>query len=542
MKARNALHNFVLIILACFTLSSCYPLATGSVKWRIVWKPEIKKYKKEVLSAIEQTPSSAQPVNVVLIVADDLGKSEVSAYGSQRVPTPNIDQIGKEGVLFNDAYVSSPVCGPSRAGILTGRHQSRFGFETQTYDQYPSNMLEYITGKYLADTENWVIMSKPVFPREWQIEKQGLPPSEINIAELLKAKGYNTGITGKWHLGQHRRLKPNARGFDYQYGFYGASSIYTPEQETPGYVNHIQDIFSSKYQWKNERDGKAAILINDKKYLEEKYLTFAIRDQAINYIEANKEEPFFLYVPFSAPHVPFQAPIEYYDKFDHIVDDNKRVYYAMISALDDAIGDIHQKIIDEGLEENTLIIFISDNGGASYTGATDNFPLKGGKLTQFEGGINVPFAMKWKGQIQESTVYNKPVSSLDIFNTITAATKVKPPKDRVYDGKNLLPYLNKNVYEAGPHDALYWKANHIWAMRKGIYKMIMSNRDGWLELYNLKEDKSESYDLRKQHPQLVNALIQEHQEWQKELPKKMLWPTFMDSRFIIDDTEYYFTP
>lgn len=544
MKTKGIVYKGLVLTIACWLLASCYPLATGSVKWRIVWKPAIKDYKKEVISTISNNERSPdQPINIILIVADDLGKAEVSAYGSNRVPTPHIDQIGKEGVIFTDAYVSSPVCAPSRAGLMTGRIQNRFGFETQSYEQYPTNMIEYVTGRYLAKTENWVVMSKPVFPREWQIIKQGLPPSEINIAELLKAKDYKTASIGKWHLGHHRRLRPLARGFDYQYGFYGASTIYTPEQETPGYATHIQNSFSSKYQWKNERNGLSAIVVNDKKITENDYLTFAIRDQANDFIEKHKEEPFFLYVPFNAPHVPFQAPQAYYDQFAHIADDNKRVYYAMIAALDDAVGDIHQKVIDAGLEEQTMIIFISDNGGASYTGATDNYPLKGGKLTQFEGGLNVPFVMKWKNNIPAGTVYDKAVSSLDIFTTIAAAANLKLPKDRVYDGVDLMPYiLNEETTAAVPHDVMYWRADHICAIRKGIFKLIMSSRDGWVELYNLKEDKSEHYDLRKEYPEIVQNLIEEHLAWQRELPEKPLWPKFMDYRFVIDSTEYMFPP
>jgi len=520
-------------------LSSCYPLATGSLKWRIVWKPAIKEEKAELLSGLSQREQEGRPPNIVLLVADDLGKYEVSSYGAEHISTPNIDRIANEGVLFQDAYVSSPVCAPSRAGLLTGRNQVRFGFETQMYEYYPSNMLEYLTGRFLADTEDWVINGKPVFPREWQIVKQGLPPSEVNPAEILKTRGYATGITGKWHLGHHRRLRPNERGFDYQYGFYGAFSLYTPDRETEGYPNFIQESFSAQYQWKGGREELGAIMLNDKKVDEEQYLTFAIRDQALDFIDDNKEDPFFLYVPFSAPHVPFQAPQAYYDRYDHIKDDNKRVYYAMISALDDAIGDIHNKLEDEGLLENTIVIFISDNGGASYTGATENGPLKGGKLNQFEGGINVPFVMKWEGKIEPNTVFPYPVSSLDIFTTAAQAADIPLPKDRIYDGVDLLPYLDGSL-AGSPHDVLYWRADHIWAMRKGIYKLIMSNRDGWVELYNLKTDKSEMFNLRDEYPEIVRSMILQHQQWQLELPGKPLWPKFMDYRFVIDGEEYLF--
>lgn len=529
-------------MLISILLSGCFPLATSSMKWRIKWKPEIKKEKSAIIDKIKSNHHKTTTPNVILIVVDDLGKSEVSAYGSQRVATPNIDQIGKEGLTFNDAYASSPVCGPSRAGILTGRHQARYGYEMQTYDYYPSNIIEFISGKW-ADTENWVITAKPIFPREWQKEKQGLPPSEISLATMLKTKNYATAITGKWHLGHHRRLKPLARGFDYQYGFYGSSSLYTPDQKTEGYANHVQDIFSSKYQWSYGRYKHAAIRINDKEIKEEDYLTFAIKDEAIDFIEQHKEQPFFLYIPFNAPHVPFQAPIEYYNKFSHVTDENKRVYYAMISALDDAVGEIHQAVKNADLEEETIIVFVSDNGGASYTGATDNFPLKGGKLTQFEGGLNVPMMMKWKNEIDAGLEYDFAVSALDIFTTICQAAGVKLPNDRIYDGVDLLPYLNdENDLLDIPHDELYWRADHIWAMRKGDYKMIMSNRDGWLELYNLKEDKSEQFDLRKQQPEMVQQLINLHQAWQTELPERPLWPKLMDARFIIDSTVYMFPP
>lgn len=531
--------RIVAVLPLCFLLASCYPLATGSLKWRIVWKPADKEAKAAVLSGLADRQFPAKRPNVVLIVADDLGKYEVSAYGATHLSTPHIDRLAAEGALFEDAYVSSPVCAPSRAGLLTGRNQVRFGFETQMYEFYPSNMLEYLTGRFLADTEDWVVKAKPVFPREWQIIKQGLPPTEINLAELLKTAGYRTAITGKWHLGNHRRLRPLARGFDYQYGFYGAFSLYTPERETPGYVHFIQESFSSQYQWKTGRDGLGAIMVNGKVVGEEDYLTFAIRDRAMEFMENNQDEPFFLYVPFSAPHVPFQAPQSYYDRYAHITDDNRRVYYAMISAMDDAIGDIHQKIIDLGLEENTLIVFISDNGGAAYTGATTNGPLKGGKLNQFEGGINVPFAMKWAGAIPAGTRYPFPVSALDIFVTAAAAAGVPLPKDRIYDGKDLLPYLT-DASLPGPHDALFWRADHIWAMRKGIYKMILSNRDGWVELYNLKNDESERYNLRESHPEILQQMIREHQQWQHDLPDKPLWPKFMDYRFVIDGFEYLF--
>jgi len=212
----------------------------------------------------------------------------------------------------------------------------------------------------------------------------------------------------------------------------------------------------------------------------------------------------------------------------------------MISALDDALGSINQRLKDLGMEENTLIFFLSDNGGASYTGATDNGPLKGGKLMQYEGGLNVPFMMKWKGVIPAGTRYEHPVLSTDIFTTAIANIGGKLPTDRVYDGVDLIPFVTRDQTGV-PHEQLFWRCDHIWAMRDGDYKLILSTRDGWAELYNLREDKSELINLKDANPALFNKLYDLHQNWQQEnLPEKPLWPRIMDHKFIIDGKEYLF--
>jgi arylsulfatase A-like enzyme len=288
------------------------------------------------------------------------------------------------------------------------------------------------------------------------------------------------------------------------------------------------------------RRDEAAIVENGKVVREEQYLTYAFRDRMQDFIEEHKEEPFFLYAAFNAPHVPFQAPVDYYCRYAYVGDDNKRVYYSMISALDDAIGEVHQTIKDAGIEENTLIFLLSDNGGASYTHATDNGPLKGGKLTQFEGGINVPFMMKWPGKVPAGMRYQHPISSTDIFATSVAAVGGSLPSDREYDGVDLLPFVNGQV-EGVPHETLYWRADHIWAIRDGKYKLILSTRDGWAELYDLEVDKPEQINLKEQMPELYEKLREEHQQWQKDnLHKKPMWPRIMDKKFVLDGKEYLF--
>ena len=496
--------------------------------------------KTSFLAASERSSEHQRPPNIIVLVADDLGKYEVSAYGAEHISTPHIDQIAAEGVLFEEGYSTSPTCAPSRAGLMTGRVQNRYGFETQVMEFYPTNYIEYISGRWLVDTGEFVVKAKPSFPSEWQVHKQGVPPSEIMLPEALKALGYNTALIGKWHLGVHRKQVPLARGFDYQFGFNGAFSLYTPERNWSGVINHEHQSFSAQHQWKTGRRDQAAILRNGKEIVVEQYLTHAFRDETMQYMEDHKDEPFFIYTAFSAPHVPFQAPVDYYCLYGHVKDENKRVYYAMISALDDAIGAIHQKVKDLGIEEDTLIFVVSDNGGASYTGATDNGPLKGGKLTQFEGGINVPFVMKWTGTIPAGLRYAAPVSTTDIFATSVAAAGGTLPQDREYDGVDLLPYVTGSR-PGQPHSVLYWRADHIWAIRDGNYKLILSARDGWAELYDLAIDKSESINLREQMPELYERLRQEHQRWQdEELRIEPMWPRIMDKKFVLDGNEYLF--
>ena len=510
------------------------------VKWRIKTDKHMADGKSAYLDAPIAIAKPERQPNIIVLLADDLGKYEVSAYGADHISTPNIDQIGAEGVIFQEGYVTAPTCAPSRAGIMTGRVQNRYGFETQIMEHYPTNWVEYISGRWIVDTGEFVVKAKPSFPSEWQAHKQGVPPTEITLAEILKKYGYATGLIGKWHLGVSRNQVPLERGFDYQFGFNGAFSLYTPERNWPHVINHEHKAFSAQHQWNMGRREEAAILDNGKVVREEEYLTFAFRDRMKTYIREHKEEPFFLYAAFSAPHVPFQAPVEYYCKYAYVEDDNKRVYYSMISALDDAIGEIHQTIKDAGIEEDTLIFLLSDNGGASYTHATDNGPLKGGKLTQFEGGINVPFMVKWKGKIPAGTRYEHPVSSTDIFATSVAAAGGVLPSDREYDGVDLIPYVTGSN-EGQPHERLFWRADHIWAIRDGKYKLILSTRDGWAELHDLEVDKSEQINLREQMPELFEKLREEHQQWQKDnLHKKPMWPRIMDKRFVLDGQEYLF--
>ncbi len=528
--------KLLLFIGLTIIISGCF-VSTYNSTWDIEWDEAAITRKTTFLANIEQTESKNRP-NVILIMADDLGKYEVSAYGAVDIQTPNIDAIGANGIRFNDAYVTAPICAPSRAAILTGRYQQRFGFETQPMEFYPTNRLEYAAGKR-SDLGDWRVVAEPDFPSPWMVERQGVPPSEINMAELFQSSGYSTGIIGKWHLGHGKEHIPNARGFDYQYGFYGAFSLYTPAQNTEGYVNFIQDDLSSRHQWNMKRNENAAIRENDKVVKESDYLTFAMTKKAKEFISQKKDSSFFLYLSYNAPHVPFQAPQSYFDQFSHIKDKNRRVYLAMIKALDDAVGDLMSHLEQNDLLENTIIYFISDNGGASYTGATNNGPLKGGKITHFEGGLNVPFMMQWKGKINGGEVYEYPVSSMDIFTTSLNACSIPVPEDRTIDGRDLLEYIRANN-ENQPHPILYWRTDHIKAIRYKHWKLILSSRDGWIHMYNLKTDKSEKIDVRSLLQDEKEELLRFFNEWNEDLPQEYLWPRIMDRRFILGDETYYF--
>ena len=531
---------FIYLSIAGLISACVFPFTTATYKWKIKWNKDELEIKEKFLAQELPEYSEGKPPNILFIVVDDLGKYEVSAYGSETMNTPHIDQLASEGVRFTDCYVSSPVCSPSRAGMMTGRYPTRYGYETQPMEIYPNNLAVYAMGKYLINTGDFVMDTKPKFPPEWQIEKQGVPPTEYTLAEMLKMRNYNTACIGKWHLGFAKELIPNARGFDYQYGFYGAFSLYSEKRNSPNMVNYIHDSFSAKHQWKMGRAETSAIRKDNKVIDEKRYLTYAIMEEGLEYMarHRNDKNPFFLYLAFNAPHVPFQAPRVYYEMEDDEPDENKRVYHAMIHALDDAIGNIMAKMKAMGLEENTLIYLISDNGGASYTKATDNGPYKGGKLTMFEGGVNVLFMMKWKGHIPEGVVYENPVSSMDIFMTTTKTAECPLPKDRVFDGVNLIPFVN-NENTGIPHNVFYWKADHIEAMRRGNWKFLLSTRDKWLELYNIKEDKYEHYDLHDVNPDTLEVLRQEFDVWKGQI-EAPLWPRLMDHKFTIDGKEYLF--
>lgn len=430
-------------------------------------------------AAVAQT----RPPNIVVIVADDMGYADTGPYGSKDIPTPHIDALAAGGIRFTDAYVSGPYCSPTRAGLLTGRYPQRFGHE-------------YNIGIAAVHRD------------------AGLPLEEVTMADRLRSAGYRTALIGKWHLGAAPRFFPTRRGFDEFFGFLGGTHAYvapTPERNP---------LF----------DGTS--IVRDSPL----YLTDTLAGRAVEFIQRNRERPFFLYLAFNAVHTPLQATPQYLARFSQVGDSTRRVYAAMLSAMDDGIGRTLAAIRDERLEENTLIFFFSDNGGpmdpATWNGSS-NGVLRGDKGQTWEGGIRVPFIVRWKGRIAEGKTDARPIIQLDVLPTALAAAGVPVRPEWRLDGVNLLPLLT-GISTDAPHDALYWRAGGVMAVRMGKWKLVRSYERGVAdpvdsvkleaaELFNLEDDVGESHNLAAQFPDKVKELAHSWRRWNAQLATPA-WP------------------
>ena len=449
-----------------------------------------------VLSVAAQ--AEERPPNIVLIVADDLGYNDISLHGNTLVRTPNIDAIGNQGVWFTRGHTTAPVCSPSRAGLLTGRHQQRFGFEFITGP--PQLFLGLAGGEQRVRDSGGILVD---IPRDKRIpvSEMGIPPSQTNLAELLKTNDYATGIFGKWHVGEGPRLSPPSRGFDESIWFTG--SLYALA-DSPDVVNarlpwdSIDRFLWRMLPYRVSREGGA--------FTPKEYLTTFQARQSVRFIEAHQEKPFFLYLPFWAPHTPLQAPKDYYDRLSHIADHKTRVYYAMIECMDDAVGMVVDKLEELGLDDNTLVIFTSDNGAAQYTRITNtNQPFRGSKLNYYQGGVVVPYLMRWPKGLPPSKVLHHPVSLMDIYPTIAAATGTRLPEDETIDGVNLLPLANGETTTA-PHEALVWRSGRYKAIWHGEYRLQVDENQDKVMLYNITDDVGERHNLAEDQPETVRKL------------------------------------
>ena len=397
--------------------------------------------------------------NIIIILADDAGYSDFGFMGSDEIKTPNLDQLALDGVTFNNAYVSASVCSPSRAGLLTGMYQQRFGHECNLD----------------SDVNN------------------SFDPNQITIAEALKTEGYNTGLIGKWHLGDKAQNHPLKNGFDYFWGFISGARnyFYDPNEE---FRNSIRNVVENYSQTKF--DG---------------YLTDVLGDKAIGFINKNHESnnPFFLFLSFNAPHTPMHAKDDVLEKFK---DNPRQVYASMMWSMDEAIGNVVEALKENNQYDNTIIYFLSDNGAAMSNDASP-FPFKGWKGNQYEGGIKTPMIMTWKNKIKSNTHFDGFISALDIYKTSLEASKVNNEYMINADGKNIMNYLNDNNIK---NENLFWRKDKMATVRSGNYKLIRLN-DTSTVLYNIEKNYFEDFDLKLKEPKVHDSLFSLLSKWENRL-------------------------
>ncbi|MEZ5353166.1 MAG: sulfatase-like hydrolase/transferase [Bryobacteraceae bacterium] len=418
--------------------------------------------------------------NIVILFADDLGFGECGFQGNREIPTPNIDSIASGGVRFTNGYVTAPVCCPSRAGMMTGRYQTRFGHELN------------LIGR--ANLE----------------PNAGLPLTERTMAERYKAAGYATGLVGKWHLGASAPYHPLRRGFDEFYGFLHEGHFYNP----PPYRGALTRLRTNEPPY----DDANPVMRGTDPIVEPEYLTDALAREAVGFIDRHREHPFFLYLAFNAVHSPMQAPVPLVREFQHIQDEQRRLFAAMLSSMDSAAGRVLSTLRERNLDNDTLVFFLSDNGGPTAELTSTNEPLRGGKGQLWEGGIRVPFAVQWKGRIPGGVTYQEPVTSLDILPTGLAAAGAVGVQG--LDGVNLLPYLTGEA-KGAPHESLFWRYGRSIALRRGNWKIVRQsqtrNEDAPYRLYDLDRDVGETRDAASVNATELSRLREEVEALNREM-------------------------
>ncbi len=473
-----------------------------------------------------------RPPNIVFILADDLGFNDISYFGGGAadgiVQTPHIDSIARNGVNFSRGYSGTAACAPSRAALLTGRYGTRTGFE---FTPTPPGMTRIMDLFYNdGSRRHEMLFDAEAVKRQPPFAEQGLPGSEITLAEALKPRGYHNIHIGKWHLGNSEEFRPNAQGFDETVMM--ESGLFLPE-DSPDVVNAKLPFDPiDQFLWARMR---YATSYNASEWFEPKgYLTDYYTDEAVKAIEANRNRPFFLYLAHWAVHTPLQASREDYDALAEIEDERLRVYGAMIRALDRSVGRVLAALKDNGLDDNTIVIFSSDNGGPGYIGIPDvNAPYRGWKLTFFEGGIRVPFFVQWPGTIAPGTTRETPVAHIDLFPTLVAAAGGDLPDDRVIDGVDLLPYAGDAG--AAPERALFWRNAYYRVVQKDGWKLQVTTKPERTWLFNLNEDPTEKVNLAELYPERVaemTGLLDAHDATQRE----PLFPAVGEMPVTIDKT------
>ncbi len=487
-----------------------------------------------------------RPPNIILILADDLGWNDLTLNGGGvaggTVPTPHIDSLATEGVRFTNGYAACGTCAPSRAALMSGRYPTRFGFE---FTPTPPGMLPMIARMAKRRTEGPPLITHFDEKGDQAVpfEEMGMPTEEISLAETLKEAGYHTAHIGKWHLGLTNGMAPVDQGFDESLLMVGG--LYLPEND-PDVVNSKQDFDPiDRFLWKVL--PYAASFNGGDAFEPGGYLTDYYTDEAVKVIEANKHRPFFLYLAHWAPHTPLQATRADYDALSHIKNHRLRVYAAMIRALDRGVGRVLDALKENGLDDNTLVMFTSDNGGAGYIALPEiNQPYRGWKATFFEGGIHVPYLMRWPGKIAAGSSFDEPVHHFDVFATAAAAAGAEVPTDRPMDGVDLLPFVSQpsadggsndgaKARDAAPHDRLFWRGGHYQVVIAEGWKLQRTARPDKVWLFNLDSDPTEQNNVADENPDHTKkmlAMLDEHNAEQID----PAWPALIELPKRIDKT------
>lgn len=437
--------------------------------------------------------------NIIFLFCDDAGYADFGFQGSKTMKTPNLDKLSKRGVKFTQGYVTDATCAPSRAGLITGKYQQRFGYEEINVPGYMSD-----NSKFLGDD-------------------MGLPLDQVTMADYLKKLGYTNAMIGKWHLGDADRFHPLKRGFDEFYGFRGGDrSYFAYEEVLKG--NNLDKRMENGFGNYEEPNG---------------YVTDVLGGKAVSFIERNKDRPFFLYLAFNAVHTPVEATPEDLKEFPELVGTRQEVA-AMTLALDRACGKVLDKLKELGLEENTIIVFSNDNGGPTDNNASINLPLSGTKSNHLEGGLRVPFLMSWPAQLKGNQTYNYPVSTLDLLPTFYAAGGGNVADLKDIDGVNLIPFV-KGENSDRPHETLYWKKENRGVFRENDWKLIRFP-DRPAELYDLSKDISEQNDLATKYPARVRKMYKQLFSWELTLERPLWMLERKFEKYDIDRMDRYRTP
>ena len=421
----------------------------------------------------------ARRPNIILIIADDLGYADLGCYGNTQTRSPNLDRMASEGTRFTDFYVSWPACTPSRSTILTGRYPQRNGL----YDMIRNNEVNW---KFQFDEETYATSPEMTL---------GMDLREVTIGQSLKTAGYATGLVGKWDSGRARRFLPLQRGFDSYYGFANTGIDY----------------------YTHERYGVPSMFRGNQRVKEEGHATDLFKREALRFVDEHRRHPFFLYLAFNAPHMAStfdkeatQVPEKYWRMYGDSGADRKAQRPALITQMDDAIGEIFGKLRDLGLDDNTLVMFISDNGG---DGAANNVPLRGKKAEMFEGGLRVPLIARWPGRIPKAATCRDFAATTELFPTLLAAAGAAPPRGVTLDGFNLLPALQGRA--ASQRKEFFWQRQSDKAARVGQWKWVESRRGSGL--FDLSADIGEQKDLSAAQPGVLKMMKERWAAWRKEM-------------------------